>query len=395
MEYVFYITYILYMFFKTLYITNNRKNIEVDVIYIFFYLIELFFKTEIYFIFSLVNIAFIIYYNKKQIRKFSIILYEVILFYILIVLFKPPIIILMFLSFLNRFLIIFFRRFNKRINELWIKNNINVDNLILIKTENKDAVKEFLDYRYDVLVIENNNNVYREFYRKYDKFTKIIISDNNILNIKNVIEFSNGHVNDIVIDFKKGDYLIKSISYKKNTIIKFCKNKDNYFLETKLYGIYDNKMALSLYVLGLLLNINNNDIRKYIYNLKGNKIIFDNNIINNTKCLSFLDHLEGIDLIKKYRKNKVIVTSGINESLNDNALFIDKIIHNFSYVILVDSENVSLIYEGLLEGGFNKNKIYLVEKIDDYKKIVSIIGFDKSYVLLDGDLNGEKRFKEN
>ena len=66
MKYVFFITYILYIFFKTLYITNNKKNTEIDVIYILFYIIELVFKTEVYLIFSLLNMAFIMYYNKKQ-----------------------------------------------------------------------------------------------------------------------------------------------------------------------------------------------------------------------------------------------------------------------------------------------------------------------------------------
>lgn len=394
MEYVFYITYILYMFFKTLYITNNKKNIEVDVIYIFFYLLEMIFKVEVYFIFSLVNLAFIIYYNKRQIRKFSLVLYEVILFYIVFILFKPPIIVLIFLSFIDRFLIMYFRKFNKKINELWIKKNINVDGLILIKTDYKDILREFLDYRYDTLIIENENNIYREFYKKCDKFIKIFVSNNNVLNIKNVIEFNNGYVNDIVIDYKNGDYIIKDICYKKNTVIKFCYKKKNYFLDTKLYGLFDNKMALSLYVLGLLLDISEKDIKKYIFNLKGNKIIFNGNVIDNTRCLSLYDHLEGIDLIKRFRKNKIIVTSGIN-CKDDISEFVSRIIHTFSYVILVDSLFVSLIYESLIDNGFNGNRIYLIEKIDDYKRIVSIIGNDKSYVLLDGDLRAKKGFEEN
>ena len=60
MKYLFYITYILYIFFKTLHITNNKKNVEIDVIYLLFYLIELVFKTEVYFIFSLLIYAKII-----------------------------------------------------------------------------------------------------------------------------------------------------------------------------------------------------------------------------------------------------------------------------------------------------------------------------------------------
>ena len=107
MKYVFFITYILYIFFKTLYITNNKKNTEIDVIYLLFYIIELVFKTEVYLIFSLLNMAFIMYYNKKQKRKFTLILYEVMIVYIsIVIIFKPTILSLIILSIFDRYIIL-------------------------------------------------------------------------------------------------------------------------------------------------------------------------------------------------------------------------------------------------------------------------------------------------
>lgn len=119
MKYVFFITYILYIFFKTLYITNNKKNTEIDVIYLLFYIIELVFKTEVYLIFSLLNMAFIMYYNKKQKRKFTLILYEVMIVYIsIVIIFKPTILSLIILSIFDRYIILFFKKINKKINKI-------------------------------------------------------------------------------------------------------------------------------------------------------------------------------------------------------------------------------------------------------------------------------------
>lgn len=389
MQSIFYMTYILYMFFKTLFITNNKRNVEVDVIYIFFYLIELIFKTEVYFIFSLLNITFMLYYNKKQKRKFNVILFETLCFYILfIILFKPSIITLIILSLLDRFIILFFRRLNNKINILKIKRRINIDNLILIQTNYKDIIKDFLDFRYDVIIIENEMNFYKELNKKKDKFTRIIVSSNNVLNIKNVINFNYGKVNDILID-KKGDYSIKNIKYKnEKSIIKYCYNKDTFFLETNLISYYENKMALSLYVLGKLIDINEKELSKYIKFIKPKKlkVIKNNNvIISNTECKNINEHYEGFNLIKGKKTNKVIVTCGIDD-INEIDNFIDKIVHKFTYIILVNNNNIALLYEKILEKKFDKEKIYMIENLNDYKEIISILKMKKTYILLDSNL---------
>ena len=138
MKYLFYITYILYIFFKTLHITNNKKNVEIDVIYLLFYLIELVFKTEVYFIFSLLNITFMMYYNKRQIKKFTPVLYQTIITYIFIVIiFKPSILGTILLSIFDRNIIVFYRKLDKKINEIKYKKKICLDNLILIQTDYK------------------------------------------------------------------------------------------------------------------------------------------------------------------------------------------------------------------------------------------------------------------
>ena len=58
----------------------------------------------------------------------------------------------------------------------------------------------------------------------------------------------------------------------------------------------------------------------------------------------------------------------------------------FSYIILLNTNNMPLIYEKLIENNYDKNKIYIIEKIEEYKKIVSILKNKKTYILLDNDI---------
>lgn len=163
MKYVFIITYILYIFFKTLYITNSKKNTEIDVVYLFFYLVELIFKTEVYLIFSLLNIAFIMYYNKGGFKKFTKVFYQTIILYILVIPFDLPIIALIILGLFDKFIITFFRKLNKKIDTYRVKKKMEKLDLTLIKTEEKEELKSFLDFRHDILFIEDEQNIYKEF----------------------------------------------------------------------------------------------------------------------------------------------------------------------------------------------------------------------------------------
>ena len=45
-----------------------------------------------------------------------------------------------------------------------------------------------------------------------------------------------------------------------------------------------------------------------------------------------------------------------------------------------------LIYEMLMENNYDKNKIYIIEKLDEYKGIVDILKSKKTYILLDSDI---------
>ena len=86
---------------------------------------------------------------------------------------------------------------NRKINEIKYKKKICLDNLILIQTDYKEEVKSFLAFRPDVIVISNEQKIYKELSKKLDKFTKIIVANNNELNIKNVIYFDNNKINDL------------------------------------------------------------------------------------------------------------------------------------------------------------------------------------------------------
>ena len=388
MKYLFYITYILYIFFKTLHITNNKKNVEIDVIYLLFYLIELVFKTEVYFIFSLLNITFMMYYNKRQIKKFTPVLYQTIITYILIViLFKPSILGTILLSIFDRNIIVFYRKLNKKIDEIKYKKKICLDNLILIQTDYKEEVKSFLAFRPDVIVISNEQKIYKELSKKLDKFTKIIVANNNELNIKNVIYFDNNKINDLNIN-----EIIKNIKYKDNkSIITYKVDGKRHTLTTNLISYDENVMALLLYFLGFYLKLNDSDIRRCLNNLKSKKITIskmdDSILISNIKCLNKENHYEGLKLINAYRGNKIIVTGGIkNADEKTNFEFSDNLVKNFKYIILLNTTWMPLIYEKLIEHNYDRNKIYIIENLEEYQKIISILKSKKTYILLDSDI---------
>lgn len=392
MKYVFIITYILYIFFKTLYITNSKKNTEIDVVYLFFYLVELIFKTEVYLIFSLLNIAFIMYYNKGGFKKFTKVFYQTIILYILVIPFDLPIIALIILGLFDKFIITFFRKLNKKIDTYRVKKKMEKLDLTLIKTEAKEELKSFLDFRHDILFIEDEQNIYKEFKKKYDKFIKIIVSNNDNLKIKKIINFDMGYVNDIVVSENNGDYNIKSIKYNNGkSLITYIYENKKHTLITDLISYDENKMALTLYALGNYLKLSDSEIRRGLNNLKPKKIKIiqndDGTLITNTKCYNCYNHYEGLDLISGYKGNKVIVTGGIKNADEEiNKAFGSLLSKEFSYIILLNTNNMPLIYEKLIENNYDKNKIYIIEKIDEYKKIVSILKNKKTYILLDNDI---------
>lgn len=392
MKYVFIITYILYIFFKTLYITNSKKNTEIDVVYLFFYLVELVFKTEVYLIFSLLNIAFIMYYNKGGFKKFTKVFYQTIILYILVIPFDLPIIALIILGLFDKFIITFFRKLNKKIDTYRVKKKMEKLDLTLIKTEAKEELKSFLDFRHDILFIEDEQNIYKEFKKKYDKFIKIIVSNNNNLKIKKIINFDMGYVNDIVVSENNGDYNIKSIKYNNGkSLITYIYENKKHTLITDLISYDENKMALTLYALGNYLKLSDSEIRRGLNNLKPKKIKIiqndDGTLITNTKCYNCYNHYEGLDLISGYKGNKVIVTGGIKNADEEiNKAFGSLLSKEFSYIILLNTNNMPLIYEKLIENNYDKNKIYIIEKIEEYKKIVSILKNKKTYILLDNDI---------
>ncbi len=392
MKYVFIITYILYIFFKTLYITNSKKNTEIDVVYLFFYLVELVFKTEVYLIFSLLNIAFIMYYNKGGFKKFTKVFYQTIILYILVIPFDLPIIALIILGLFDKFIITFFRKLNKKIDTYRVKKKMEKLDLTLIKTEAKEELKSFLDFRHDILFIEDEQNIYKEFKKKYDKFIKIIVSNNDNLKIKKIINFDMGYVNDIVVSENNGDYNIKSIKYNNGkSLITYIYENKKHTLITDLISYDENKMALTLYALGNYLKLSDSEIRRGLNNLKPKKIKIiqndDGTLITNTKCYNCYNHYEGLDLISGYKGNKVIVTGGIKNADEEiNKAFGSLLSKEFSYIILLNTNNMPLIYEKLIENNYDKNKIYIIEKIEEYKKIVSILKNKKTYILLDNDI---------
>ena len=71
------------------------------------------------------------------------------------------------------------------LKENYEKEKKEIQDKKLDTDKEKEELKSFLDFRHDILFIEDEQNIYKEFKKKYDKFIKIIVSNNNNLKIKN------------------------------------------------------------------------------------------------------------------------------------------------------------------------------------------------------------------
>lgn len=95
----------------------------------------------------------------------------------------------------------------------------------------------------------------------------------------------------------------------------------------------------------------------------------DSILISNIKCLNKENHYEGLKLINAYRGNKIIVTGGIkNADEKTNFEFSDNLVKNFKYIILLNTTWMPLIYEKLIEHNYDRNKIYIIENLEEYQK---------------------------
>lgn len=97
-----------------------------------------------------------------------------------------------------------------------------------------------------------------------------------------------------------------------------------------------------------------------------------------------------LDVLKLMPGKKIVVTPGMIE-LGEKQYELNKKFGEFiasasDYVILVGKEQTKPIYDGLLEKGYDKDRIYVINDVVDAFTIMRRIDDGNTYVLLENDL---------
>ena len=178
--------------------------------------------------------------------------------------------------------------------------------------------------------------------------------------------------------------------------VKFKDDDNLYSFKTKLLGKHNIYNILSGILLGKELGMNIKELQhgvsliqpiEHRLELKrtGNLYIIDDaynsNPVGSKRALEVLHLMPG---------KKVIVTPGMIElgpkQYELNKKFGEYISKVCDYVILVGEEQTKPIYDGLMENNFNKNKIYITNKVLDAFTIIKGLDEGNTYVLLENDL---------
>ncbi|MTI46955.1 MAG: UDP-N-acetylmuramoyl-tripeptide--D-alanyl-D-alanine ligase [Firmicutes bacterium] len=108
----------------------------------------------------------------------------------------------------------------------------------------------------------------------------------------------------------------------------------------------------------------------------------------NSNPVSSKAALEVLDQFKE--GNKVIITPGMVElgdkEEEENKILGKNIAKTCDYIILVGKKKTKPIYEGIMEEGFSKDKVFVVNSIDDATKTLQTFVKPKDIVLFENDL---------
>ena len=100
--------------------------------------------------------------------------------------------------------------------------------------------------------------------------------------------------------------------------------------------------------------------------------------------------LMALDVLKLMPGKHIVVTPGMielgSEEYNKNKEFGLQMSSRCDEVILVGKEKTKPIYEGLIEGKFNKDKIHVINDVLDAFPLVQSLKENETYVLLENDL---------
>ena len=203
----------------------------------------------------------------------------------------------------------------------------------------------------------------------------------------------------IGIDNKKVDTYAYDIdlSYRGTKFrVKFKDLDNDYIFETKLLGKNNIYNILASITLGHVLGISIKDLQKAVKYIKpiehrlSMKKMGDINIIDDAYNSNPDGSKMALEVLHMMPGKKIIVTPGmieIGEKEDEvNKEFGREIAKTCDEVILIGENKTKPIYDGIIEEGFNKNNIHVLNDVMEAFPLINKLKGKETYVLLENDL---------
>ncbi len=187
-------------------------------------------------------------------------------------------------------------------------------------------------------------------------------------------------------------------SYKGSTFnVVFKKDPNKYSFETKLLGTHNIYNILAGIALGKEFGMSMDELERGVrkvkpiesrLELRNYGYMYQINDAYNSNPVGAKMALEVLDLMPG---TKVVVTPGMTElgekEAELNNIFGSQISKVADYVILVGEKRTKPIFKGIMESGFDKDKIYVVNSVYDAYTLLQKMESDKEiYALFENDL---------
>ena len=177
---------------------------------------------------------------------------------------------------------------------------------------------------------------------------------------------------------------------------KFKNDKEEYVFETKLLGKNNIYNILAGITLGLKLGISIKDLQKAVkkvapveHRLSMTKY-YDINIIDDAYNSNPMGAKMALEVLNMMPGKHIIVTPGMIEvgerEYEVNKEFGRQIADNTDVAILIGKEKTKPIYEGLVEKGYTKENIHILNDVMDAFPLMMQLKDKETYVLLENDL---------
>lgn len=195
------------------------------------------------------------------------------------------------------------------------------------------------------------------------------------------------------------DYVAKEIEYNREGSSFLVYEKDTnkeYKVKTKLLGKHNIYHILSVIALARILGLELDEILPTIENLRPLENHLDMHDygymyqINNTHRSNPLGAKDALDVLERMPGVKIVVTTGmqnLGEKTGElNNIFGTQMAKVANYVILINEKSTKSVFQGLMESGFEKDKIYIVNNVADaYTLLQQLETKKKIYVLFESD----------